>query len=333
MEIRVRNVNEGIAEAFWKLRVMGVEEESRNGPVLVFPEPVMTIYEKPCERVLFWPERDANPIFHLMESIWMMAGRRDVKFPELFNSRIGQYSDDGEVFNAAYGHRWREHFGVDQLSEIIKLLKKDPKTRRAVMQMWDPADLTKNTKDMACNTQVFFEIRNGKLNMTVLNRSNDIWYGCYGANAVHFSFMMEFVAIATDVEVGEYRQFSNNLHLYTELYDAKKHLENPPIDTEYDYYKRGVVNSTPMMSRCSRLDNSKWKDWLNNAELFCDNPFLYDVVYPDFFRYTAYPMAMVSKSRKEKTSSGMNWAEKIHDPDWRIATIQWIERREKAKVK
>jgi len=107
----------------------------------VFPEPVTTTYLRPTERVLFHAGRDANPIFHLMEAIWMLAGRNDVAFLEQFNRTIGQYSDNGEVFNAAYGHRWRKHFGHDQLIEVINLLRKDPKSRQAVIQMWDDKDL------------------------------------------------------------------------------------------------------------------------------------------------------------------------------------------------
>ena len=176
--MKIRNVNHALPEALWKLKLMGEKSDTRNGPVLVFPEPVMTIYDKPDERVLFWDKRDANPIFHLLESVWMIAGRRDVAFPQMFNSRIGQYSDDGENFNAAYGYRWRHHFGSDQLVDIIKLLTAKPETRQAVMQIWATEDLTNNaTRDKACNTQVFFEIKSGKLNMTVINRSNDIWLG------------------------------------------------------------------------------------------------------------------------------------------------------------
>jgi len=327
MEIRTRNVNTALSDALWRLKVCGVGEQTRNGPVIAFPEPIMTIYERPQERVLFWGERDANPIFHLMESIWMLAGRRDVKFLEQFNSKIGQYSDDGEVFNAAYGYRWRTHFGYDQLKLIIDILRADPNTRQAVMQIWEPDDLFKFTKDKACNTQVFFEIRQGYLNMTVINRSNDMWYGCYGANAVHFSMLMEFVAHAVGVPMGEYRQFSNNLHLYTELYDAVKHLDCPPEPYDYDAYQHGVRPS-PILNI-----GDDWRSWLEDAEAFCDDPFrTKDFTHP-FFLDVAWPMAMVSKVRKDKTGTGIDWAHSIVAEDWKIAVGDWIERRELAKQK
>jgi len=331
VEIKVRNVNHALSEALWKLKACGVESDSRNGPVIAFPEPVMTTYLRPKERVLFWGERDANPIFHLMESIWMMAGRRDVAFPQMFNSRIGQYSDNGEVFNAAYGHRWRRHFGRDQLLDVIYILSKDPTTRQAVMQMWDPIDLLLQTKDKACNMSVVFDCVGGSLNMTIMNRSNDIWFGAYGANAVHFSILQEFVAKAIGLPVGVYRQFSNNLHLYTELYDAKKHLTLPPDPGDYDAYLTGI-EPMPIMGKC----DGDYLSWLKDAERFCDNPFADPDIIPYthlFFREVAYPMAMVSKVRKTKTGDGLYWAARIMADDWRLAVYDWIERREGRKDK
>ena len=326
MEFSARNVNDAISEAFWKLKVVGVEEQTRNGPVLAFPEPVMTIYKKPDERVLFWGERDANPIFHLLEAVWMLSGSQDVMFPSLFNSRISQYSDDGVIFNAAYGYRWRRHFGFDQLLAVINLLKEDPQSRQAVIQIWDTSDLVKTTKDKACNTQVYFEIRQNRLNMTVVNRSNDIWYGCYGANAVHFSVLQEFVARAVGVPLGEYRQFSNNLHLYTELYDAKQHVLFPPDPENYNLYATQGIKPYPL------FEHSQYREWLYDAENFVKDPFKYPKDAYAFFREVAYPMAMISHDRKNKIGDGLRWVNNIQADDWLIACLDWIERRESAKT-
>ena len=327
MELKARNVNVAFGEVFWRLRNHRNEiEQTRNGPVIAFPEPVITTYLYPNERVLFHAGRDANPVFHLMESIWMIAGRNDVAFLDQFNSRLRQYSDNGKTYNAAYGYRWRRHFDSDQLVDVIKLLRRDKNTRQAVVQIWDINDLVKKTKDKACNTQVLFDCRGERLNMTVFNRSNDIWYGAYGANAVHFSFLQEFVASSIDMRVGQYRQVSNNLHLYTELYDAKRYLDTPPDHELYDNYARGAVRPAPIML------NNDYNGFLEDCEKFCAQP------YNQFARYnhpwfltTALPMAMVSKTRRAGAGSGIEWAEKIQASDWRIATLEWIHRREAAK--
>ncbi|MGI9141969.1 MAG: thymidylate synthase [Fluviibacter sp.] len=256
----------------------------------------------------------------------ILAGRRDVAFLQQFNSKIGQYSDDGKVFNAAYGYRLRTHFGRDQLVEVIQLLRRDPTTRQAVLQIWDPADLTKKTKDKACNVEVVFDTRGGRLNMSVFNRSNDAWYGAYGANAVHFSILQEFVACSVGLRAGVYRQVSNNLHLYTELYDAKKYIDLPPDPEAYDHYSAGVVRPSPLML------NGEFKSFLQDCERFCQDPFEPSAVYVHpFLKHVAQPMAMVSRVRKTGAGDGRGYAAKILSEDWRRATMEWIVRRDKLK--
>ena len=325
MEITAINVNQLFTEGLWRMRTSGVETETRNGPALYIPEPVMTTILEPTERVLFYGRRDCNPIFHLMESIWMLAGRNDVEFLKNFNSKIDQYSDDGVIFNAPYGYRMRSQFGIDQLEHIIHHLKADPKSRQAVIQLWDPADLNKSTKDRACNTQLMFSIRSGELDMLVVNRSNDFWWGYCGANPVHFSIIQEFIAIALNLKVGLYHSISNNLHLYTNLYNAMPDFECPPDDGLFDYYSSNKV-------RPRRLFEGEWRSFLVECRRFCNNPFEETNYSHEFFLHTARPMARVALARREKSSSGIAEARSIKSSDWRRATIEYIIRRERANA-
>lgn len=322
MELVVDNVNEAFSEIFWKFRCQNIEPEiTRNGPALVYPEMVTTTYRFPDERVLFDPGRDANPIFHLMESIWMLAGRRDVAFVEQYNKNMKNFSDDGVNFNAAYGWRWRQHFGHDQIIDVIELLRKEPRTRQAVVQMWDTHDLYKRTVDKACNTQIVFQVRNDELHMTVFNRSNDLWWGAYGANAVHFSFLHEFVARASNRMLGRYSQVSVNFHLYTELYDTCNYLESPP-DKKHDAYLSGEVKPYRLM------ENNDYVGFLQDCQIFCSNPLndKYDYTHA-FFKEVAKPMAAIYRERKSKVSDGLHIVPDIGASDWRLATLKWIERR------
>lgn len=133
------------------------KKPSRNGNVLMIEEPVTVTYSHPRERVLFNTARDANPFFHLMESLWMLAGRNDVAPLSYYNSKIADFSDDGKTFNGAYGYRWRHVDGpltvvdtgigefeetpdIDQLDLLVNHLKADPASRRAVLQMWNVED-------------------------------------------------------------------------------------------------------------------------------------------------------------------------------------------------
>ena len=150
--ISARNIQQALPEMVRLIKTHGVKRDSRFGPVLVAPWPVATVYQRPLERVEFWPARDSNPIFHLMEALWMLNGGRDVAFPTMFNSSFAQFSDDGVTFNAAYGHRWRRQFGLDQLRLIAEKLRINPDDRRQVLTMWDPRnDLhQQQTKDLPC---------------------------------------------------------------------------------------------------------------------------------------------------------------------------------------
>jgi hypothetical protein len=265
-----------------------------------------------------------------MEAIWMLAGRKDLRFPEYFNSRMRNFSDDGMTLNGAYGWRWRRAFSVDQVTRIIDHLQEAPNSRRAVLTMWGVAhDFRKidESADVCCNTQAYFDLRHGALNMTVLNRSNDMIWGAYGANVVHFSILQEFVASALGAEVGVYRQFSNNFHAYTGLYNLQKYIEIPPDPSDYDYYAMCGMQPRPLMTK-----RDQWAAFLVECELFCDDPFNQQVHYEhEFFPEVAIPMARIALARKTKITDGSDWLPRIAAEDWQTAAKEWIMRRNNAR--
>jgi hypothetical protein len=214
--INAENVNDALDQGLRLMGAEGVAVPSRNGMTLELPAPVTTVYKNPTQRVLVSSARDANPFFHLMESLWILAGREDVKFLSEFNKRMVDFSDDRFIFNAPYGYRLRKAFGQDQLQRVIDILTNDPNSRQAVCQIWDSADLNKDTRDKACNMSIVFRMRNQRLDMTVYNRSNDMIWGAYGANVVQFSMIQEYVAASLGVNMGTYTQVSNSFHVYTE---------------------------------------------------------------------------------------------------------------------
>lgn len=311
-----RNVNECYTIGLRMLDHDGTVEESRAGQVITMPSPVTTVYMRPQERVLFDPKRDANPFFHLMESLWMIAGRKDVEWISQFNSTIHQFSDDGESFHGAYGYRWRRHFNVDQLDATVALLKRDPGTRRAVIGMWDPnVDCGLEGKDFPCNMQIAFRIRKKELDMTVYNRSNDIIWGAYGANAVHMSFLHEWMAGMLGIRIGVYYQVSNDYHAYIGVFEKV----GVPDPMPYDPYALGEVTATPFMENALR--------W--NVELmrFMEEP-LSVGFSEEFFAGVARPMVQSWYLFKKKNLRGaLSHAETITATDWRKACHEWIVRK------
>lgn len=227
--IEGRNVHAVLPMALRELRLTGVRRDSRGGPVIQAPTPVTTVYRKPYERVILWPQRDANPFLHLYESLWMLQGRNDVAPLMRYASRFLNYSNDGSTLHAAYGHRWRMAFEKDQLDVIVERLRNNLTDRRSVLQMWH-SDLDLHVdddlKDVPCNTMATFQIFDDKLHMVVFCRSNDIVWGAYGANAVHFAFLQEYLATRIEVAIGTYTQVSVNWHGYANVVEPLFSLAN-----------------------------------------------------------------------------------------------------------
>ena len=338
--IRARNVNDALHKGIRAMLDMGEERPSRAGMTLEISTPVTTVYERPWERVLLNKERDANPFFHLFESLWILAGREDVKFLTEFNKRMADYSDNGIVFNAPYGFRMRNGVGFthDQIEIVAQILRKDPNSRQAVLQIWDDTDLQAPTKDKACNMQVVFRIRDGKhgkhLDMTVYNRSNDMLWGAYGANMVQFSMLQEYMATKTGTCMGTYYQVSNSFHVYTEGPggDLWNRLKASYLSNGYqEHYPTNVVQDRdpqyPDMYEIEEFEedlkhffftynlNYKLQDTLKTS---------YETT---FFKKLAIPMLETYLSYKEKDGFIDLKLQGIEAVDWRTAAKQWIEKR------
>jgi Thymidylate synthase len=297
-------------------------EETRNGRALAFQYPILLHSITPQRRVLFCPKRDANPFFHYMEAIWMLSGSENVDFPSHFAKNIRQYSDDGITLHGAYGYRWRRAFEIDQIEHVIHMLQTDPTTRRAVISMWDPnLDLDHNSKDLPCNTHLYFRVVQGALSMTVLNRSNDMVWGMLGANYVHFSILLEYMADACGLEMGPMYQFTNNLHIYEGWEGEDK------FGPQVDWYR-----NHPTIRRWffgpTNFDIDEAQDFVENWKDFGDTA----VPKCRILRDNAAPMLLAWNEYKEGAiDKALHYASRIHDEDWKEACEAWLTRRIKDK--
>jgi len=340
--IDAHDVNDAYAIGVHHLRSHGeaaVSTSVTSGDMLVSPSPVLTVYNNPTHRVLFDARRDANPFFHLFESLWMIGGRSDAAWLNQFVRNFGERfaEPDGRI-HGAYGHRWRHHFEEhDQLSVCVALLQKNPLDRQAVIQMWDvEADLgVPGLRDRPCNTQVYLRVRSEKLypadpvtgecdtqsvlDLTVTCRSNDIVYGAYGANAVHFSVLQEYLAARIGVGVGKMYQFSNNWHGYTEVLGRVA-----PADHVFGwspYQRISGPEPLPMFTVPELIDE--------DVELFLSDDWVHGQHYSnEWFSNTAVPMRRAHRAwRDGEVDDALGIARSVAAQDWRLAAAEWIARR------
>lgn len=347
MEITARNTNDLSPKVYALLDQHGTNESSRNGTVLRFDGPVTICLTHPWERVNMCPIRDANPFFHVLESVAMLANWNSVRFMEFFAKNMAEYSDDGRTYNAFYGSRARSTFSLDQLTAVVDTLRRDPTSRQAVISLWEPRDLIRSTKDKACNLFLIFAVRGGVLEMTTFNRSNDaIWGGVSGANVVHLSFFHEYVACALGLPMGRWWHTSANLHAYT----GNPKLESLLLDGRFchaspatAWYPAGPT--VPLFAEACEKDFDKYAMTLcqviefiirtelshayaitrvNDAMRNCplSQTFLHSVAVPMFLAWHA-----------RKTDGGNATAmvpahlNAIMDGAWHAAALAWVARR------
>jgi hypothetical protein len=222
---------------------------------------------------------------------------------------------------------------------VIRLLKEDPDTRRAVLSMWDAGDLafTGTGKDVPCNTHAYLQLREGALSITVCNRSNDAVWGCYGANAVQFSFLLQFLAAAVGARVGTYTQVSNSLHVYCEdkAGEVWSRCAAAPPPLYDDYSPRtlyGVETVRPLVQ--------SWEAFLEEARELTEPP----SGVPGSYQYTepwlrdvALPMCMAHRFYREGALTEalrmLRVARDLAGEDpWFVAGRQWLQRRVDARA-
>lgn len=232
-----------------------------RGKLIKELRPASVEFTNPYNRVTFLGSRRINPFFQMAESLWILSGRADVGWLTKFNANMSSFSDDGVWFNAPYGERirsWNKNAlhgviinPVDQMMDAYTKLLADKDTRQAVIVISNPMfDNSKYTigehgKDIACNLVITFKIRHNKLNMTVFNRSNDAHWGLWGANLCQFTTIQETLLSwlknsgsdeFTDLEMGEYCQVTDSLHIYLDDYGSKcttdvlEYYKNNPED-------------------------------------------------------------------------------------------------------
>lgn len=355
--IERRNVNHMLSAGLSLLAKEGQRMDSRAGPVVVAPFPVVSIYQNPTERVLMGTDR--NPFFHLYEALWMLAGRNDAaplnRYVKDFGSRFAE--TDGGI-HGTYGHRWRRAFGFDQLNEIVRRLKQSPQDRQCVIQMWDATpthyvrtggtvegngdiandgyssgseDLLGDWKDRPCNTHAYVRVHDNMLDFTVCCRSNDIVWGAYGANAVHFSFLQEYLAGRIGVGVGKLYQFSNNYHGYVEVLDK---MGAPSMVVSSDPYGQGGAVPVPIMSHADAWDNDldvfmTWHDTQMHEKNYEDvDAEVARAMANEWFGNVAVPMLRAHWLwRNVDTGDGIVHMQHVEADDWRQAGTEWLTRR------
>jgi thymidylate synthase len=211
----------------------GSSQPSRLGEMREILHSAMSISD-PTQRWVTSRFPPINPAFAIAEVVWIINGRNDAKFLNYFNSKLPEFAGHDETYHGAYGYRLRQNLGIDQLERAYHALKANPSSRQVVLQIWDSRiDLPNShgkeaAPDIPCNIVSILKIRNGKLIWMQIMRSNDLYRGL-PYNIVQFTTLHEVMAGWLGLDLGEYNQLSDSLHVYkSELESVAKSADIPP---------------------------------------------------------------------------------------------------------
>ena len=171
--------------------------------------------ENPLDRIIHNETRGFNVEYAEAEWQWYLSGDDSVdKLGEIYGKvpAIWERMALGpkRLVNSNYGYQWeRGH----QLDKVVQQLKDNPNTRQAAISIYDGKEINKYRKDTPCTYAVQFTVVDNKLNMCVVMRSNDLWFG-FCNDQYQFSKLQEMVSKRTGYDVGTYYHFAHNLHLY-----------------------------------------------------------------------------------------------------------------------
>lgn len=177
------------------------------------------------------------------ELLWFLKG--DTNNNWLAENGVKIWSDwaleDGDL-GPIYGKQWRswvcpDGSTIDQISELIEMIKTKPNSRRLIVSGWNPADLPDENQSIEqnirngkaalppCHTLFQFYVAQGKLSCQLYQRSADYFLGV-PFNIASYSLLTHMIAQQCDLEVGDFVHTFGDTHLY------QNHLNDPEIVAE-----------------------------------------------------------------------------------------------------
>lgn len=187
--------------------------------------------ENPRDRIAEIENRKINRKYALANFLWMLLGTRDGSFIVPFNEKGKAFLDEKMEINSAIGpHLFKFLDGAFlELESIEKILKTDPSSRRAVLQLFQHSDLINGKKDVPCFNHLQFFLRNNFLHCHVVMRSQSalmvLPYDFY-----LFSLLHEALSVRLNVQLGRLFYTCNSLHIYEDEIDMAISLEANVIE-------------------------------------------------------------------------------------------------------
>jgi thymidylate synthase len=167
------------------------------------------------------------------ELLWFLKGDTNIKYLKDNGVSIwDEWADEQGDLGPVYGHQWRSWPGyhgetVDQISELLETIKKNPDSRRLIVSAWNPADIP-NMALPPCHCLFQFYVADGKLSCQLYQRSADTFLGV-PFNIASYALLTLMMAQVCNLEPGEFIHSFGDVHLYS------NHMEQVQLQLSRDF--------------------------------------------------------------------------------------------------
>jgi thymidylate synthase len=177
------------------------------------------------------------------ELLWFLKGDTNIKYLRENGVRIwDEWADKNGDLGHVYGYQWRswpapDGKHVDQISEVVDTLKKNPDSRRIIVSAWNVGEI----KQMAlppCHAFFQFYVADGKLSCQLYQRSADIFLGV-PFNIASYSLLTIMMAQVCNLQVGDFIHTLGDAHIYT------NHFEQTNLQLSRDCRKLPTMKINP----------------------------------------------------------------------------------------
>jgi thymidylate synthase len=168
------------------------------------------------------------------ELLWFLMGDSNIKYLKDNGVSIwNEWADENGNLGPVYGVQWRSwktHDGrtIDQIKNLIEMIKKNPDSRRLIVNAWNVADVDKMALP-PCHTMFQFYVANNKLSCQLYQRSADIFLGV-PFNIASYALLTMMIAQVCDLELGDFVHTLGDAHLYVNhLEQTQEQLKRTPF--------------------------------------------------------------------------------------------------------
>ena len=167
------------------------------------------------------------------ELLWFVSGDTNIRYLQENGVSIwDEWADENGDLGPVYGKQWRhwqtfDGREIDQLAELVGMIKTNPDSRRLILTAWNPADVSKMALP-PCHCLFQFHVANGCLSCQLYQRSADIFLGV-PFNIASYALLTHMIARICGLQVDEFVHVIGDAHLYNNHFDqAREQISRKP---------------------------------------------------------------------------------------------------------